>query len=136
MADALGLKQEQIASVWNTNREDQQAEVSDGECLTQLIPEFLSERDGKWRGTSADLLEGMNSDLEIEKRANRKSFPKTAEHLGRRLGKIIENLFDRGISIIKKKGVERMVTPRYCCSTLSIYRLQRTDIESPGENVI
>ncbi len=108
MADALGLTQEQIASVWNANREEQQAEVSSGEILTELIPEWLEINSGKWQGSPSQHHDEMYSELEIDKRSYKKSFPNSAVHLTRRLNTIIENLSERNIKTInRKKGGQR-----------------------------
>jgi hypothetical protein len=104
MADALGLTKEDIKAVWNANRDEQQAEVSSGEILTELIPEFLEKKKGKWAGTASELLEAMYSELEIDKRSGKKSFPSTAVHLGRRLNTIIENLLERKIIVYTPPG--------------------------------
>ena len=108
MADALGLKKDKITEVWNANRDEQQAEVSSGEILTELIPEWLNKNDGKWEGTPSEHHEEMFEDLEIEKRSYKKSFPVTAVHLTRRLNTIIENLAEKNIRIINKRGSTRI----------------------------
>jgi len=109
MAAALDLTQEQIMAVWKANKEEQQAEVSSGEILTELIPEFLAMIGGKWEGTATELMEEMSSRLEIDKRADKKSFPINSVKLGTRLNTIIENLSGRGIKIVyKKEGSNRI----------------------------
>ena len=109
MADGLGLTQEDIKAVWSANRDEQQAEVSSGEILTELIPEFLEKKKGKWAGTASELLEEMYSEMEIDKMSGKKSFPSTAVHLSRRLNTIIENLLERKIIVnTTKEGGARV----------------------------
>ncbi|MHB8202721.1 MAG: toprim domain-containing protein [Desulfomonilaceae bacterium] len=108
MADGLGLKQGVIAEVWNKNSDEQQAEVSSGEILTELIPEWLAKNGDCWEGTPSEHHEEMFEDLEIEKRSYKKSFPVSAVHLTRRLNTIIENLAEKNIRIINKRGSTRI----------------------------
>ena len=64
---------------------------------------------GKWEGTVTELMEEMSSRLEIDKRADKKSFPTYSGKLGTRLNTIIENLSERGIKIVgNKEGSSRI----------------------------
>lgn len=108
MAESLGLNEDRITEVWSQNRDEQQAEVSSGEILTELIPEFLGKNYGKWEGTPSELHEEMFKQLDIEKRSYKKSFPNSAVHLTRRTNKIIEYLHGLGIIICNKRDATRI----------------------------
>ena len=103
MADALGVDRETIRRAWESNRAEQDAEVSAGEILTELIPDFLKAKYGKWEGTSKQLLEELSTHFGIDDQPWKKSFPSTPEHLSRRLNLIQENLANQGIKTDLRK---------------------------------
>lgn len=115
MANKLGVDRDTIRRAWESNRVEQDAEVSANEILTDILPEFIRKnkdiREGKWEGTATRLFEEMVEFFDAKERPWYKNFPLDPANLSKRLNKIQENLVNRSIALDKAtRNKERIIT--------------------------
>lgn len=94
-ADVLGVK-DAFVKAFNTSEAQQHREVVESHAVSELLLEFLEDKDS-WEGKTSDLYSELTKIA--EERRIKKEWPKSASAFGKKLKKLSHNLAEVGIIV-------------------------------------
>jgi DNA primase len=94
-ADVLGVK-DAFVKAFNTSEAQQHREVVESHVVSELLLEFLEDKD-TWEGRTSDLYADLTKIA--EERRIKKEWPKSASVFGKKLKKLTHNLAEVGIVV-------------------------------------
>jgi hypothetical protein len=99
---ALGWSAGTAYRAYEKNRTILSARAIDADVVGMLIPQFVDDAGGSWKGTATELMDGLRRNV---KEYQEKHFPQTPNALRQRLNRLIPDLRKQGISMdFTRKG--------------------------------
>ncbi len=95
----MDMTQDAIDEAWETNRQFQTVESVTGDELAKIVPDFLTNSNGKWSGTPTDLHSELRKFIaKKDDTSLTDSFPKAANQLTKRLNMLKVALADLNVT--------------------------------------